>query len=265
MKVETTTGRPSEGLHWYDRSGNPVYEVRGANGQLRAPTLRDARKFGWLPGVSSILAMEAKPMLERWKIEQAIMAALTLSRLPNESEDAFMVRVREDSQAQAKKAAARGTEIHALIQGAFENRPYPLECAPFVEPLRKYVSERYGLHDWQAERSFAHYLGYGGKSDLANKQVVIDIKCKEFDETKSAEQLAYPEHCMQLVAYAQGLDIPRPECLNIFVSTLIPGLIRVRQWEEWEMADGREAFSLLLRLWKIRRQYDGAFKLEEVA
>jgi hypothetical protein len=266
LKVEITP-RPSEHGHWYDRAGKPVYEVRGKNGQLRAPTLRDAREMGLVPGVSSILSLEAKPMLERWKIEQALMSAITLPRLPEESDDAFILRAQEDSQQQAKKAAARGTEIHALVQGVFEGQSYPLECAPFVKPTMSWIAQRYGLEDWHAEKSFASVAGYGGKSDLTSptRLAVVDLKCKEFGEDKQAKDLAYPEHCMQLVAYGDGFGFREFDCLNVFISTSVPGLIRVREWDDWEIEEAREAFGLLLRLWKLRRRYDGAFTKEIAA
>src|SRR5688572_8327342 len=98
---EVTSGRASESGHWYDRTGKPCYEVRGANGNLRPATLRDARKHGWVPGVSSICQMEHKPQLVRWQVDQGVMAAITLPRIPGEDDDAFKVRVLQDSQQQA--------------------------------------------------------------------------------------------------------------------------------------------------------------------
>lgn len=258
--------RPSDGQHWYDRNGSPVYEVRGKNGALRSATLRDARELGLVPGVSSILQMEAKPMLVRWQIEQALMSALTLPRLADESDDAFIIRAREDSQEQARKAAERGTHIHAAIQGHFEGGPYSLDDAPYVESVSSWIAQRYGLEGWEAEKAFAHPLGYGGKSDLVNVgEIVIDVKCKDFGPEKSAKDLAYPEHCMQLAAYAHGFDFLHPDCANVFVSTRVPGLICVREWDDEEIAEGLLAFGLLLKLWKLRRKYDGAFMPTGVA
>src|SRR5690348_3246640 len=115
IATETTSGRPSEGGHWYDRTGAAVYEIRGANGKMRPVTLRDARKLNLVPGFSAIAQMEYKPALERWKIEQALMAALTLPRLDGEDDGAFLTRAREDAQEQSRKAADRGTAIHAAI------------------------------------------------------------------------------------------------------------------------------------------------------
>src|SRR6185437_12337702 len=105
VAAETTSGRAAESGHWYDRDGKPMYQIRSAKGEMRPVTLRDARKYGWVPGFSGVAAMEHKPQLERWKIDQALMAAITLPRLPDESDDAFISRAREDSGEQARKAA----------------------------------------------------------------------------------------------------------------------------------------------------------------
>lgn len=260
---DTSTGRPSESGHWYDRDGKPMYEVRAANGSMRAATLRDARKFGWVPGFSGIAQMENKPQLVNWMIEQALMAALTLPRAKDESDDAFIARAREDSKEQARKAADRGTQIHAAIQGWFEDTPQDSSLLPYVLPVNDWLAQRFGEGDWRAERSFAHPLGFGGKADLMRQDglhVVVDFKCKDFGEEKQATELAWPEHCMQLSAYAQGFQMVKPNCVNIFVSTRVPGLIRAREWDVAEIASAWEAFQCLLKLWQIRRNYFCGFQ-----
>ena len=55
-------------MHWYDREGKPQHFVPSKNGKLRASTLRDARKHGWMPSVTSVLDIMAKPGLDQWKI-----------------------------------------------------------------------------------------------------------------------------------------------------------------------------------------------------
>jgi hypothetical protein len=254
---DMTTGRAQESGHWYAEDGSPAYEIRGANGLLRPVTLRDARKHALVPGVSSILAMEAKPQLTKWMIEQALMSALTLPRLDGESDDAFIIRAREDSKQQAKKAAARGTAIHAAIQGSFEGKPVASEDLPYVMPARNWIAQRYGLDGWMAEQSFASPRGYGGKSDLTHPTIpcVIDIKCKAFGPEKQAKELAWPEHAMQLSAYREGFGWPKADGANIFVSTQEPGLVVVREWDEDELATNWVAFRCLLKLWQIRKGY----------
>lgn len=254
--------RPSESGHFYDRQGNAVYEVIAkGTGRMRPATLADARRLGLVPGVSTIVRMEAAPQLEKWKITQALLAAVTLPRKPGESDDAFVERAREDSFEQARKAADRGTEVHAAIQAFFESRSYKLEYAPHVDAVANWVSQRFGLGGWFAEKSFAHPSGYGGKCDIISfeRETVLDLKGKDFDETTKDLVKAYPENCMQLAAYAQGQSFTKPTCANIFFSRTVPGLIVVREWDDAELAEGLEAFNLLLRLHQIRKKYDGSF------
>ena len=77
--------RASESLHWYTRGGDPMYQVQAAKGGMRATTLRDARKLNLIPSVTTIMSCAAKPGLEAWKLNQMLLAALTLPRRDDES------------------------------------------------------------------------------------------------------------------------------------------------------------------------------------
>ena len=64
--------------HWYFPDGTPLHQVPRADGKGSRPTsLRDARKLGLFPSVTNVLSILAKPGLEAWKQEQAILAART--------------------------------------------------------------------------------------------------------------------------------------------------------------------------------------------
>ena len=61
--------------HWYDRQGNPRYEVQGKLGP-KPTTLREARKEGWVPSVSTVWGdIVAKPMLNKW-MQNELMESL---------------------------------------------------------------------------------------------------------------------------------------------------------------------------------------------
>ena len=109
----------SEAGHWYDSKGAPTYTIVGLNGVERNTTLRDARKHGYVPSVTTIIGMAAKPSLENWKINQALNSAITLEQDPGESLEAFTHRCKEDSKDIGRKAAERGTIIHAMIEQGF--------------------------------------------------------------------------------------------------------------------------------------------------
>src|SRR3989304_6517093 len=98
----------SDAGHWYTQSGEPMYTIIGKNGNARATTLRDARTLKLLPSVTSILAMLPKPALITWMKKQVLMAALTLTRLPNEADEAHISRILADADEQSRMAREKG-------------------------------------------------------------------------------------------------------------------------------------------------------------
>ena len=51
-------------MHWYDTNGNPQYEIKRKDGRMRATTLRDARKYGWVPSVTTVMDIVGSPGLK---------------------------------------------------------------------------------------------------------------------------------------------------------------------------------------------------------
>ena len=95
----------SEAGHWYDSKGAPTYTIVGLNRVERNTTLRDARKHGYVPSVTTIIGMAAKPSLENWKINQALNSAITLKQNPGETLEQFTHRCKRDSKEIGRKAA----------------------------------------------------------------------------------------------------------------------------------------------------------------
>ena len=244
----------SESTHYYTRSGEPMYTVIGkSTGKPRPTTVRDAKELGLVPSVTTILNIAAKPGLNVWLQEQAILAALTLPRGEGEPESAWLKRVVQDSKAQARDAADRGTEIHAAVQAFYEGKEasaYPIH----VQTCTRAIEGHYGAKNWVAERSFAHELGFGGKVDLHCEDVVIDIKTKDFED--AAKVAGYEEHMMQLAAYRVGLGIPEARCANVFVSRTNPDLVVVKEWAEEDLKRGWSMFTALLSFWQYKNQYE---------
>ena len=89
--------RPAESGHWYTKDGEPMYEIVGSNGKIRATTLRDAKKIGLVPSVTTIIGQLNKPALIGWAQKQVLLSALTLPRLPNEDEESYIERILQDS------------------------------------------------------------------------------------------------------------------------------------------------------------------------
>lgn len=232
--------------HWYRPSGEPAYTVIGANGKERPTTLRDARKLGLVPSVTTVLKSAAKPGLERWKAEQLLMSALTLQQMPQESEQSWVGRVWQDSIQQAIKASERGTEIHAAIEKSYRAEPYGSEFESHVLLVRKEVTRGLGFQVWEPERCFAHPLGYGGKVDLHSKTALVDIKTKDGD---LVDAKVYDEHKMQVAAYVQGLELNKPTCAILFVSRTEP-TVKLSILTPEEVEHGAAMFKWLLFYWR---------------
>lgn len=246
--------------HWYSKSGEPRYRIVGKNGKERNTTLRDARELDLVPSVSTILQLEAKPQLTNWLVTQGMLACLTLPRQADEDDQTFMSRALKDSRQQASNAATRGTYLHGLLEDSVRHGRLPAKATAddetYVQPVLKWLKNHFDGYTWSVERSFACNLGYGGKLDLTGvhptlPSVVIDYKCKDFNDPD--KKLHYDEHVTQLAAYAYGLGYVSPRCVNLFISSTVPGLIVPVEWATDDIARGYKAFLALLSLWKCRK------------
>jgi hypothetical protein len=242
-----------ENGHWYTKDGTPAYTTVGKTGE-RATTLRDARKLGLLPSVTTINGMLSKAGLDTWKQQQVLLAALTLPRSEGESEQEWLSRVMQDSKATGREAAERGTAIHAIIEGYFD-QVYMPEKPPYLDAIDSTLKSAFGEQLWLPEKSFGHPLGFGGKCDLMAKPVngngdgfIVDFKTKDTDLDKVD---VYFEHEMQLAAYREGLGVPAARCAIVFVNGTT-NQVKLIEVEQDRLQKGWECFEHLLRVYQIK-------------
>ena len=254
--------KSTSGSHWYKRDGEPCYEVPYADkkraGEMRPATLRDARKMDLLPSVTTILGVISKPGLENWKIEQGMMAALTLPRLDDESEELFIKRLREDAVAYAKQAASLGTATHRACQRWLTVKEYSeithgYETGAMLKAFADLWIANFEYVKFRVEVPFACKAGYGGKTDIKTDEIIFDIKTKN---TKKGENIImYPESGMQLAAYDRGFGGKPRRLINIVISTTEPGRIEMVEWTD--KRDGLyKCFMDAFEVWKYLNNYD---------
>lgn len=246
----------SESGHWYDSMGNTAYTTIAKNGKPRATTLADAKKNNYYPSVTTVLGVAAKPGLDRWKQEQAILAALTLPRLEGEEESEWLSRVLSDSKATGKQAAERGSAIHAIIESFFDG--VLLELVPeYCRNIENALQVAYGARLWLPEVSASHSdLKYGGKVDLHAKAdkiksvpgVVVDFKTKE---TPLESVVPYQEHIMQMAAYRELLGLEGARCGIMFVNGLT-NEVKLCEITEDDLQKGLKCFFHLLRFYQLK-------------
>lgn len=264
--------------HWYSREGEPRYHQR-KGGIYRDTNLRDARAQNLVPSVSEILRVIAKPGLEAWKEKQHALAALTLPDQDRHADDATrLAKIRQDAQKQVTDAAAEGTRIHDAIEKHFKGERYDVRYEQHVTGAAVALAEAFPeIRDWEAERSFCHPRGFGGRVDLHSRsgRAVGDTKSRDFGPEKLARDLAFEQY-IQLAAYAEGLDLCRttrsdgprhrvelvtePAVLfSLFVSRSAPGLALVHRWDPDHCLRGLRTFYGAFDVFCGQRDFDPWF------
>lgn len=248
-----------ESGHWYEPDGTPRYTVIGKNGRERGTTIRDARELGLLPSVTTICSIIAKPGLVNWMVDQAVLAALTGTRREGEDDGAFIPRMKREAREESDRAAQMGTLIHGQIEKHYRGEAIDAPYELFVRGVVEKVDRYFPGFDWYTERSFAHD-GYAGKVDLHGRKgemcAVIDFKGKEgpLDEVET-----YPEHWMQLAAYAAGLfpGVPLENiyAANCFFSRTHPGNTLLVVHSKDCLMKGLEMFRAAKALWCAMKGY----------
>lgn len=232
----------SESTHWYKEDGTPFYTIIGKNGKERPVTLKDAKQLGDIyPSVTTIIGLSHKPGLESWKIEQAILSAMTLPRQEDENDQEFMSRVKEDAKEQARRAAELGTKIHGIIEAGIRDKDYRYQ---FARSVIDTLDTECGKMGWTVEYSFADTdYGYGGKCDLHNNTFLLDIKTteKDIDSLK-----LWDEHYMQLAAYDYGIKGGKHRVCGIIYVNVNTTESKLLFINDEEYSKGWECFKALL-------------------
>ena len=251
----------TESGHWYTQDGTPAYEVPNkSKGGMRPTRITDAKKIGLVPSVTTILKVLDKPGLNRWKLNQVMMAALTLPKIDGESLSDFEDRAWEDSNKHSEYARNRGTEIHGAVENYFLTGRINPDFTAEIKAVVKSLESEFGHPEWLAERSVSSPLGFGGKVDLHSHNIVVDYKTKDFDKDHLPK--SYDEQAMQLAAYRACIN-PDAICANLYISRDNPGLVHLHVWDNKDISRGWKMFTHLLKYWQVSKGYDSNFNNEE--
>ena len=271
MSEIQTSSVPAEGGHWYTTDGEQVTAVpRAGDDGMRKPTLRDARKHGWMPGVTSITRQAAAPQLVRWQQQQAVDAALLLKQQSDEQRSDYMRRVLAKAADKAMESADAGTAIHKALEQHFSGerfdkyyRAHVLGVADVVEQACPTAED---LHPWLAEKCVWHSSGFGTKVDLHSEAWVLDFKTKDGNAEDWAGRVGristYSNHWMQLAAGRKALEerngwrANSQRCAIIYVSRTHPGVCELVEVGEARLDQGWKMFQALLSYWKASNNYD---------
>lgn len=244
--------------HWYDVDGNPHHTVIGLNGKERPTTVRDARKHGWWPSVTTILSIPASGALDNYKQNELLKAAMQNPFSEDKDVEKWKKTVVTMAQEHSKQARERGGELHNALEKYYKTGEVDKKERGWIEPVIKFMEERFpDVDDWVAEEGLYCDLGFAGTVDLYSPKhkLVLDFKTKDQNDVKKMK--AYENHHMQTAAYAvmvqEGNIIEYAyqwQRYNLFISTQKKGLLNLTESEDFEKDWGM--FYKLLRYWQIK-------------
>jgi len=228
----------SEGGHWYTSDGVPAYTQEIASGKNkgkeRPTTIRDARKLGLVPSVTTITGILDKPALTAWKCRQAVEKVTNPDYKPDTS-------------------AEKGSKIHGAIEHWLETGKVRRGYRGYINVVERVLGEL-GIEHPISERSFAT-TEFGGAVDLHDKEanIILDFKTKK--EVETGKDYHYDEHAMQLAAYREGLGMKGAKCYNLFLSRTTPDNYSLHEWEEEDVQRGWAIFYHLKEVWMLTRRF----------
>jgi len=249
--------------HYYTLTGIPQHTQptgAGAKNKTRPTTAADARKKGLVPSVTEYLKLLHNHGLERYKLRQVALTASQRPLIGDEDVDEWIEQTIKASEKDAGVAADLGTAIHDALQAYFSDKAYDPTYHPYVQPTALLVSSM-GLKTGGAEMVLVNpEYGYAGTTDLVfrcenGEHGIIDFKSQRFDQKPHV----YETHVVQLAAYHMAFYGSIEEsavAYNIYISTITPGLVKVRKYTSAELEEGWKEFCLLLALYRVKKKWD---------
>lgn len=260
MKTAANTRAP-DSSHWYDKTGKPVFTVLKKDGTGERPTtLADARKMDLVPSVTTVLKTLHKEALVNWLCEQTALAVLTTPRNQGEELDAFVERVLHGERIQdqeAQLARDRGTQIHKTMESLFQGVEIEDDLKPWCLPAFDALKSQAELVC--TERSLAN-TEFAGTIDLV-QTTSSEWVLTDFKTTKKLPKASYPEHRLQLSAYAKlwaPLTFDSMKSIrtqNVYISTVEPGAFTICQNDDWSETYS-QGFAPLLQHWRWANKFN---------
>ena len=263
--------RQDTGSHWYLPDGTAMHDVARAGGKgTRPANLRDARRLGLLPSVTNILSVLAKPGLDAWRQEQALLAAATLPRRLHEDPEQFAARVLTEIGRGTRDAAGTGTRLHHAIEEYARSGSVPSDpaLAALFAPVREWFDRQ--VEDVHAIETVVTHpeWGFAGRIDMlvtlrsTGRLTLVDFKTQK---TRLLKNGAFSPVCreewpLQLEAYRQALAWHDPACSAAETASLVIGStepvpVVEHLWDPLEAPARFRAFLAARRLWIFTRGY----------
>ena len=259
----------SESTHWYQKDGTPQHDA----------DLRVARKELLYPSVTSIdKSTFPNPRLEKWKVEQAIIAGIDNPRQPHETAEQYAQRVYELSLVKSVTASDFGTKVHKCIEN-YPALPEEEELKPYFSAFSEWYS-RSGLVSTATELTVvdpnigvAGRLDFTGNDSVANRPCLVDWKSQgvKVQPNGKKKPAYYDSWVRQLAFYAVALSKQKnvfpdlPACASVVIDSTEPHEPYLKWWTDEEIRSAYSDFICGTWLWMHSRSYwpVGQWKIQD--
>lgn len=254
----------NEGHYYNALTGEPAYTIVGKNGKERVPYAREALELGRFPSATTVPPSNSWGLVN-WKQEQAVRAAYGMSSTGH-SEDEYVQAVMQHLQ--ETEGERSGSDVGTAIHHAIENLGrFGISDGLYAEHARAALAEVDRIFpevvSWRQEKTFAHPMGFGGKTDMSEPEGrIVDFKSFDGDIEVSKNGILYKvynekkkklvwDQYVQIATYNRGLELPANVGATVFVSRTHPGVVASHIWDLGLLAKGWDLFQLYLRAWWI--------------
>ena len=249
--------------HWYNSIGEPCYNAG----------LREARKQGYLPSVTTIDKIISNPGLDTWK-QNVIIETCIANPFKGEIDDKeYIDWIKKEAFRDSRQKAKLGTVVHHLAERYIQGKPLFFQGArsdvwEIFQPLKdwidinlmepkKGVSSSEGCEIVLVNENF----GYAGKADLLTNDTLGNLTLLDYKTTFLTEKdikkdgtlkkvKIYPSWGRQLAALNEVAKAER--VLSVVISTNKDFLgVWIVEWTQKELDKYFEEFHHALILYRL--------------
>lgn len=219
---------------WYTKDGEPC-----------VGDVRKARKYGWLPGTTSVLKMWPDYPLRVYRRQQDAEAFATTPRATHWTDKEWISKCIEAADEHAKNARGFGLDFAECKRVG--------KCVyPYLQPWWDALPESNEIVVAREKVVVNLRYGYAGRLDELSQHPtqwywLSDDKCREKVKT-------YDTDVMQLSAYLDCLPLEiwrLTGCRSRIINRLVPEPPMIREWSIEEVRVGFEKFLACLKMFKL--------------
>lgn len=256
----TTLKVRADGAHFYTPDGEPKHMVIGSTtGRERPTTIRDAKKYGWLPSVTTVLrgGLPTSQGLVIWKAQKLVEQALTMERLPDESDEDFIKRLQDEAAREEAYAPDLGTDVHRLIDDYLQGRMVSgsREAMAVFEIFKHWIDANVADVLLTETTITETTWGYAGQVDAVlrlkdGREGLFDWKTQG---TKGTGKIKVRKDWQyQMGAYEYALPDSYAEGVNVVVPSDVPkATAREVRWDRTDLDDGLKVFLHALMTYRL--------------